>query len=285
MSGIAFPAAPTILSSAHDLVDVNLSEIPPESYTPPEVMVASLGTLPRLKYLTFGPTSYPGPISLPLITRTVLPALTTFCFDGPLEYFEYLVALIDTPRLCCLQIEGISDSQIPQLCMFIDRSEQLRFSSAVLIFQPYAVIFELNQRGRSSIRISVEDYVICQVVNQLSAMLSNVDRLLIGSEAMERDDRPGYGIPWLELFWPFTAVKALCVDHRISWHILQALEDVTDDRVAEVLPAMELLCLEYESVESTEDFVTARQDAGRPVTVVNREMEFQERLKILDDGK
>ncbi|KAI9436877.1 hypothetical protein H4582DRAFT_364341 [Lactarius indigo] len=41
MSRAPFPAAPTLLSSAHRLVKVDLRNIPPAGYTPPEAMVAS----------------------------------------------------------------------------------------------------------------------------------------------------------------------------------------------------------------------------------------------------
>lgn len=49
---IPFPAAPVLLSSARDLVDVDLRDIPNTGYISPEEMVASLATLPRLECLT-----------------------------------------------------------------------------------------------------------------------------------------------------------------------------------------------------------------------------------------
>jgi hypothetical protein len=52
--GIPFPAAPTLLLSAHNLVAVVLSDIPSSSYIPPEVMVATLAALPRLNDFFFG---------------------------------------------------------------------------------------------------------------------------------------------------------------------------------------------------------------------------------------
>ncbi|KAH9167657.1 hypothetical protein EDB89DRAFT_2074628 [Lactarius sanguifluus] len=286
ISGIPFPAAPILLSSARDLVDLDLSNIPLTGYISPEAMVTSLGALPRLKFLTLGfeeyGISYPDRMRLPSTTRTVLPALTIFYFDGLFEYFEDLVAQIDTPQLVCLGAKyldlGVTDFQIPQLCDFIDRSQKLRFGRAELLIQPGTVVIELTQRIQSSFRLVVQQDAIDQVVNQISAILSNVDRLFICSEPEEGDDEPDDRIPWFELFRPFTAVKVLSVDEGVSWQIPLEFEEITEDRAAELLPALELLCLENQPVGYMDNFVTARRNVGRPVTVI--EEEFEESLSI-----
>ena len=290
MDGIPFPAAPTLLLSAHDLVYVHLRNIPPTGYIPPEVMIAGLAALPRLKQLIFGfesRMSYPDRMRLPPVTRTVLPALTSFCFDGLFEYFEDLVAQIDTPELNCLQIKYLDqheviDLQIPELCKFIERSEKpKRFRRAGLLIEPGTVLIGLHL-GESSFRLAIQEETICQVVSQLSAMLSDVDCLFINSDSMEGDDELiGNGIRWLELFRPFTSVKALSVDDKISRHILFVLNNIAWESAAEVLPALELLCLENEPVKFVKKFVATRQNVGRPVTFINEEREFRERLDTL----
>jgi hypothetical protein len=278
LAGFPFPAAPTLLLSAHDLVDVVLQDIPSTGYIPPEVLVASLAALPRLDDLTFGfewGMSYPDRIRLPVppVTRTVLPTLTRFYFEGLLEYFEDLVAQIDAPQLDCLQIEyrDQQDFQIPQLCKFINRPEKLSsFRRALLRVDFDAVTIHLFHRDQSSFRLSIQGGdAIGQVVNQISAMLSNVDHLSIESEYCLGAER-GDGIRWLEFLRPFTAVKALFVEKPLSRHIPLALKNVTGERAAEVLPALELLCLEDELVASLEVFLTVR-----PVTVINEERQFQ----------
>ncbi len=293
ISGIPFPAAPTLLLSAHDLVHVDLHDIPPIGYIPPEAMVASLAALPRLKQLTLGfesGMSYPDQMHLPPITRTVLPSLTRFCFDGLFEYFEDLVAQIDAPQLDDLEIEylyhdPVTDFQIPQLGKFIDRSEKLklsRFRRALLFLRPHTAVIDLFRWSGPSFHLSIQEDAIGQVISQISAMLSNVGHLFISSDALE-DDVLGYGIRWLELFHPFTAVKVLSVDDQLSFHIPLALKNVTGERAAEVLPALELLCLDNQPVASAlKKFVAARQNMGRPVTVNNRKGEFYERLNTLD---
>lgn len=70
--------------------------------------------------------------------------------------------------------------------------------------------------------------------------------------------------------------------YRRPWHIPPALQNVTGERAAEVLPALELLFLENGPVRSVKDFVVARQNMGRHVTVIYEERVFPERLNTLD---
>jgi hypothetical protein len=292
IAGIPFPTAPALLSSARNLVDVDLREMPQSSYIPPEEMVASLAVLPKLKYLTLGyewgmschdRMSYHDRIRLPSITRTVLPSLTKFVFDGRFEYFEDFVAQIDAPQLSFLHIEYLdqdigTDYQIPELFKFIDRSEILKlscFRRADLVIEAYTAIVELN-RGQSSFRLLIQEDAVGQVVNQLSALFFNVDRLFITSVMGLAEE--GDGIRWLELLRPFTAVKALSVEHDLSYHIPLALNSLTGERATEVLPALQLLFLENQEVTSIKKFVAARRKVGCPVTFIDDTSEFQERL-------
>jgi hypothetical protein len=291
VDGIPFPAAPTLLLSARDLVDVSLCGITDASYVSPEVMVASLAVLPRLKYLTFGfrwRTSYPNRIRMPLpITRAVLPALIRFQFDGLCEYFEDFVAQIDAPRINRLGIGYLdlrTDLQIPQLCKFILRSEKLRlsvFRHADLVViprfgdTPRTSIVELW--GQSFFTLSTRDEGMSRVLSDIAGVLSDVDRLSIGL-AFTEYGRPGGNVQWLELLQPFTAVGSLSVRAGLSQRVALALKNLTGVGAAEVMPALELLCLEDLPVTSVGKFITARRKVGRPVTFVNKECEFQERL-------
>src|SRR6266702_67544 len=287
LDGIPFPAAPTLLLSARDLVDVDLRDITDAGYISPEAMAASLAVLPRLKYLTLGfrwGTSYPNRIRLPPITRrAVLPALTRFHFDGLREYLEDFVVQIDAPQLSRIGIGYLDEDedvnpQNPQLFKFIDRSEILklsRFRHADLGITPRTAIIELW--GQSSLFTLSARGGTSQVLGQISGLLSGVDRLSISAY-----DGLGPDTLWLELLRPFTAVKALSVQERLSWGVALALKDVTGARAAEVLPALELLCLENRSVTYVNEFVAARQNMGRPVTFVDKVREFQERLDPCD---
>ena len=87
---------------------------------------------------------------------------------------------------------------------------------------------------------------------------------------------------WLPFFHLFQAVKALHLSGGVAAYIVSALE-ATNDMVAEVLPALDLIWLEEEGnqesdrpVGSIEGFLSLRQLSGRPVTVVDTEDEFFE---------
>jgi hypothetical protein len=286
LNGIPFPAAPALLSSARDLVDVDLRNIPDTGYIAPDEIVASLATLPRLECLIFQfqfGTSYSDQIRLPPLTRTALPSLTTIWFQGPFKYFEYFVAQVDAPQLKCLEItysdrdedEGV-DFQIPQLSKFIDLSETLsRFKYAEIDVYPDSVDMELLDGSESvSLRFCIQDLWISQALSQIPGMLSNMDHLYIVAHYFEYEQLSG-NIQWLELLHPFTAIKALSVQYKLSPHIALALNSITEDWATEILPALEWLYLEHQAVTSVEKFLAAHQS----VTFFQYESDFRERLE------
>ncbi|KAH9163255.1 hypothetical protein EDB89DRAFT_575917 [Lactarius sanguifluus] len=124
---IPFPALPSLLLSASDLVKLELRNIPPTGYISPEAMVASLAALPRLEIFVIefrSATSRPDQILPPPVIRTVLPSLTYFEFQGASEYLEDLVARIDGPQLdhiFTIYLKFV-DIQVAQLSRFINRS-------------------------------------------------------------------------------------------------------------------------------------------------------------------
>jgi hypothetical protein len=295
LDGIPFPAAPALLLSARDLVVVELRQIPSSGYISPGEMVTSLATLPRLKQFTFTflrGTSRFDRILQPPITLTVLPALTTFDFGGHLEYLEDFVAQIDAPQLNHLCIEYFYrykhwwedevDFQTPQLCQFIDRSgsgQLSRFRRAFLEIDYSTVTIELDG-GQSSFKLSIQNTGIYQVLSQIPNMLLTVDRLFI-NPGIPGYSGLGHNLEWLELLYPFTTVKALIVQEEISQRVAIALRSVTLARAAEVLPALEILCLENRRVTSVKEFVDARRIVCLPVTFISKGDEFRERLKII----
>ena len=89
LSGISFPALPTLLFSTSNVIDLSLENIPPAGYISPDTMGACLAALPRLESVTIwflSATPHPGQIRLPPVTRTVLPSLTSFDFQGANEW-------------------------------------------------------------------------------------------------------------------------------------------------------------------------------------------------------
>ena len=291
LEDIPFPAAPTLLSSARDLVEIDFRGIPDTGYISPEAMVASLAALSRLKYLSLGfqSPSYPDQIRQLPTTRAVLPALILFRFSGLVRYLEDFVAQIDAPQLNFLEIAYLDESrgedvnfQIPQVCKFIDRSENLtQFWRVDVNIQPRDIVVKLAGGWRSlSFELPIRNQGINQVLSQIYGMISNMDRMYVYSWSPTYSGKLGSGIWWLELFRPFTAVKALDVQYKLSKRVALALNNVTGDRAAEILPALELLFLEYQPATSVEEFLAARRKVGRRVTVIRTQKEFIDRLEL-----
>jgi hypothetical protein len=82
---IAFPALPTLLLSAGNLVSLSLCNISPTGYVSPEAMVSLVAASPKLAILCIefnDLSSFPELIVSTSKTRAALPALRKFSFSG-----------------------------------------------------------------------------------------------------------------------------------------------------------------------------------------------------------
>jgi hypothetical protein len=124
LNGIAFRALHNLLSSAHHLSNLLLTDIPINCHIPPQALVAFLSASTHLEYATIGfrpNRPHPGRKSRPPTSRAVLPALAYFRFEGDLKYMEDLVSRIAAPTLHDLQINlfDYAVPEFPQLREFI----------------------------------------------------------------------------------------------------------------------------------------------------------------------
>ncbi|KAH9172867.1 hypothetical protein EDB89DRAFT_1905759 [Lactarius sanguifluus] len=292
---IPFPALPTLLLSATDLVSLHLSKIPPTGHFSPKAMVACLAVLPRLKSIVIEfqlATLRPDQISPPPVTRIVLPALTFFGFKGASEYLENLLSQIDSPQLDRIWIDYLNqlvDFQVAQFSEFIDRS----FGHKLTLLRHAGVTFSRDRvsfgepynilHARTSVSCQGIDWQvshIAQVLSHVSVKLSNVVHLtldVVGTylEQVEGTD----DVEWQHLLRQFPKVQTLHVSRRLAEHVALALEDGTGEMAAEVLPSLNLIYLAGQPASSIRKFLAARQLSDRPLTVLNTKMEFDERLK------
>jgi hypothetical protein len=289
LEGIPFPALPTLLSSATDLVELELLNIPKTGYVEPDAMVAGLRALVRLETLSIGfqsPKSFPDPSPQPPLTRVIFPSLSTFTFRGVSEYLEYLVVQIDTPLLKNLTI--VYFNQLPpfyvhQLSDFIHRTESLelhRFKHARVEFGESYVSVNLDEGYVEPesldchfvLQISCEclDWQILHmtdVLGQCSAALSQVDDVFIDTYDLRRGWRADeYVQPseWLDLLNPFRGVKILRVSKQLTAHVTLALGDITEEELAEMLPALHSLCLGGKPEASVQQYIGIRKITGYP---------------------
>ncbi|KAN0128317.1 hypothetical protein V8E53_013901 [Lactarius tabidus] len=299
--GIPFPALPEFLLSTSDLVTLDLCDIPQTGYIPPEAMVVGLATLTMLRSLKLGfrsPASRPDQIRIPPTTRTVLPALTSFHFHGVREYLEDFVARINSPRLDEIKItffNQLADFEVPQLWQFIDLDshswELCTVPSCCIWFRKDGVTFTagLTHDMPESFYIFPRPIHVCilcegtdwqvshlaQALNQDSPALRDISQLVIEAndsispELGDMDD-----IDWLQLLHPFSSVYALFVSREIAGHVSRALEDIPTGMAADVLPTLQFLCLEDQSMSSAHKFIAARCESGCPVTTVDTRLAF-----------
>jgi hypothetical protein len=293
LNKISFPGLPKLLLSATRLIYLKIWLIPHSGYIPPETMLDCLSVLTGLERLKIGfnePQSRPDSLrrSPPLLTRTFLPVLTQFCFQGVTEYLEDLVAKIDGPLLD--NLTGTFFHPIftpPQLIQFIDRTPKLKaYDQARVAFGPNSEASSwvtLSQTSGERLRLEI---IKCNPSDQLSsltklcsssiprALISVVERLYIVEndfynrrfEGNIEDDH----VQWLELLRPFTAVKCLYMSRKFTTHLVLALEALVLERTIEVLPTLQTILFEetypVELVQvEVGRFVTVRQRIGQHI--------------------
>ncbi len=280
-----------ILSTANNLVQLCLSNIPNVGYISPDALVFSLSSLVQLQQLNIdfhSPASRPPSKTCLPSQRVILPSLSTLNFHGASEYLEEFVAQVDFPALTFINIEFFSQLifQIPQFCRFISRVSALKSPTEVMV-TPSAELVTLFfvQQGERRVVLgecflgtTCEEFdwqlsFVTQVLRQFSPHLSSVESLTINKPyKLPRGGGHVESIQWLELFQPFTHVKTVHVFERLVPDIVDAL--VAENTVAGVLPELSRLYLNgYRNspsvVEAAKQFVAARRRSGRTVSLFN----------------
>ena len=287
---IPFLALPKLLLTATHLVNLHLRGIPHSGYITPEAMVTALSALTRLEKLEIGfesPRSRPDQKvrRLPPRTRTLLPVLTMLRFIGVSEYLEHLLARIDAPILDKLEIvffyQLIFDC--PQLTQFISRTPKFKANGEARVRFSYLVVtVTIPQKFGGEIELAIScrqsDWQLSSLAQVCSSsfaqvLIPTVEHLHIQCFSWPPDWQDDVeNSQWLELFHPFTAVKALYISSEFTPRIAPALNGLVGERVTEVLPALQSLFLEEPlQSEPVQDimwqFVAARQLAGHPIAV------------------
>jgi hypothetical protein len=282
---IPFPALPTLLSSTRNLVQLELSGIPRSGYIPPDVIVTCLSAMPGLSHLRFqfdSPHSFPNGESRrhPPLARSTLPALRELIFGGINEYFEDLVSRIDTPVIRKLEIVFFHRHfyEFSQLSRFINRVEVFKSPTHAKI-RHYHFEAEVSaglgtgtdEPARLLLGISCGEQhlrlrYLVQVCSSSLLPFSNVGSLAISS--VDQLQHPQWGptaedFLWLDLLHSFSAVKVLDIDKNSLTPVAYTLEEVVEERTAEIFPAIRDLSIgghlpSGPVLRAIEEFATAR---------------------------
>jgi hypothetical protein len=295
LDGIPFPALGKLLLSTNDLVNLHLFDVSHSGYISPEAMVTNLSSLTRLKSLLL---QYRSPRTradrenrpLPLLTRIVLPALTSLNFKGDIEYLEDIVSRVDTPLLDNVLITLFNQLEFdaPLLQYFIDRTESLKTPHrADVVFRSSRVEVQLFQIKETVDHKVLELGIPCKPSDwQLSSLAQvctscfppfpTLGHLCIynGPSAQSQWEDDMESAQWLELLHPFTSVRDLELSGDLYQLLAPALGELPQagEAVAEVLPALQNIIVESPRSsnhvkEAIDRFVAARELSACPVIV------------------
>jgi len=286
LGGIPFPALSNLLLSTHDLVTLNLSDIPHSGYIPPEEMVITLSTLTRLQELTLEFRSPRSPADrasrhpLP-ITCVALPALTSLSFKGDSEYLEVVVSRLNTPSLNYITIRFFNQLvfDMPLLGHFISRTEIFKASNRAVVDIYNWIELRVSSRRSELLKLVISckpiDWQLSSIAQVCSSCLSplpTLERLAILHHPRRGWQDDIENLQWLELLHPFTSVKKLVLYKKIVGLVAPALQELTGETATEVLPALQSLLLKRPRRsgpinKAIAQFVAARQISGHPVAI------------------
>ncbi|KAI0285692.1 CHAT domain-containing protein [Russula brevipes] len=278
-SRIAFPGLPQVLSSARNLVSLQLEAIPTSGYIPPEVLITHLSAMTSLQMFHLHFLSPTFPISnefpQPLPTRVDLPSLKHLEFHGDSEYLESLLASIDAP-VKYFYITFFYDPyfRIPNLKEFICRTETQRSPvEATLCYSGTDISITFSQPGtphRLGLRILCRHFgwqmsSIATICTEFQApeILSTVRQLDIYAFPPFPDGHDDMDPSlFLDLLHEFDQVESLRVVKEIGAHITHAI------RGDQMMPRMRDLHMEeHDEFASMKSTLTTHRRSNRPITL------------------
>jgi len=237
------------------------------------------------------------PPSPPVIPAVTLPNLRSFAFRGVSAYLEALLPHITAPRLEKLHIRFFNQLSysLPRLVQFVSATENLagRLGSAVLRFNTWGtwvVVYPRVGARTYALFLCIHcrqlDWQVAfaaQALSTLNPVLSAVVHLSLEYQETvtlsewhsetTRTDRA----EWRKLLGAFRNVKTLSVHGGLVWEISRSLQVLDNEDDGE--PILDLLLPELDRLEfhgsgnggdAFAPFIEARNNAGRPVTLVAR---------------
>jgi hypothetical protein len=310
LTTIPFPGLPKLLLSATHLVNLRLHTIPYSGYVSPEAMATCLSMSTSLESLRLEIEFYYPDLSFhPDLggrrpfppTRSVLPTLTIFSFNGVNRYLQEFVARIDAPRLSSATFSDNIDFDTPKLNKFISRMATLgAYDETHLIFHGFDSLVRLRQThpegsDHRMVEVKISGHAYGRQLLTLAKICTLPLRLLLTMENLyicgSIDSPWRIGIKdsiWLDLLLPFTAVKNLYISKAFSPLIALALQELTGGGATEVLPALQKVLLEgsqpSEPVhEGIAQFISARQVTNHPVEISVWHRDFRNYSYEADD--
>ena len=291
LNDFAFPIRSPLHPTATGIVTLALTIAHPSAYFQPNVLLQWISFIPQLETLVIG-FRFAVPnrdverqlTHTPITTHITLPNLRLFGFQGVSAYLEAVFCRIATPRLETLQIQLFKQLtfSVPRLQQFVDTTENLRFDYAVIVFMDRVIYVGMSLREASTFPFVVtvdcwhldwQVSSVAQIFNGLSQVFSVMEHLDFRHEVHSHSSEEHNDvdrIEWRNLLRPFSNVKTLRVEDGLVEQLSHCLRLEDGELPLELLP--ELHELRYSGSGDTDNaftsFIDARQNAGRPVTLV-----------------
>ena len=287
-TGIAFPSFPQLLLPSHDLVDIQLHEIPSAGYISPEAFAIALSGMTQLRSLTLHLLSFPRRRSffgLPPQPgeRSILPALTNLKYRGTSKYLDSLVARIEAPNLEEINITFFSQPTMDasELGRFIERIEkQTPISRGEVQTSEHAISISFTDSSTSTplrLQISCKQLdwqlsCMAQVCDQFSPFLFRVNSVEINATEPSSGNNDANGEQWLELIRLFGGARDFSVAGELTADILCALRPSNEENTTMLsslrhIRVQEPMVMHGPSWDAVQSFIALRSISGRPVEV------------------
>ena len=295
LRGFACPLRPRLHPTAAGLVTLALIIDHQSAYFQPNVLLRWISFMPQIESLAILFT-FPVPnrdverqlTHTPITTHIALPNLHFLSFQGVSAYLEAVVSRITTPRLEHLEIQFFKQLtfSVPRLLQFMNTADNLRFGNAKIAFQNEEITVLMSSHGSDTYAFSVavtcwyfdwQVSSVAQISNALSQVFSVVEDLTLGYEVHGQSSEEHNDvdrIEWRNLLTSFSNVKTLRIRDGLVEELSRCLQLEDGELPLELLP--ELQELEYfeggDASDAFTSFIDARQNAGRPVMLVNHSL-------------
>ncbi|KAF8489543.1 hypothetical protein F5888DRAFT_1161588 [Russula emetica] len=289
LSCFTCPIRARLYPTAAGLVTLCLITMHPSAYFQPNMLLQWISFMPQLESLEILFT-FPVPnrdverqlTHTPITTHVTLPSLRLFWFQGVSAYLEAVVCRITTPRLENLRIrlfEQLTFS-VPHLLQFMNTAESLRFNNAKITFKDKYIDMRTIFPDTYVFGVRVDcchlDWQVssfAQISDALSQVFSAVEHLTLEHEVHSQSSEEHNDvdrIEWRNLLRSFSNAKTLRVEDGLVEELSRCLRLEDGELALELLPELQELTFfgSRDTGDAFTSFIDARQNAGRPVTLV-----------------
>jgi hypothetical protein len=285
------PIGSPLLSAAVHLVALSLVNITPSTYFQPDELRHRVSLIPQLEtlWIDFDPMCFgqyvdPDLTHIHNATPISLLNLRYYNFSGSNAYSEALLSRIIAPHLEVVSISFWEKRSLSVSCLleFMGTSEDLRLGSASLSFDGGGARLVVYPNRTS--RVSVFSMFIgggpgrrvsnaAQVLTSLSPLFSSVVYLSLdykGDDSLPELQNEADPADWRVLLRSFHNVTVLFVIERVVGKLSRSLQLDDGESPDDLLPELKQIIYHPgdDNADAFKEFVDARQNAGRPLTLV-----------------